>query len=230
MSPDDLYRLLLLMPPLLLSLVVHEFAHARTALAFGDRTAQSQGRCTLNPLAHLDPIGTLVLVVTQFIGWARPVPVNPNNLHPQRLGDAAVSLAGPLSNLCLAILVGIALKIMYAMVGPPESSVVRGAYMILGVTMLANIGLFMFNLIPLFPLDGHHIVREALPTVDQRMDYMRWQVQYGMYVLAALIFLPAVLGIVLGREVFSPIRWLYGRVAGLILAIMDIGPVLQYLM
>jgi Zn-dependent protease len=230
MSPEDLYRLLLLMPPLLLSLVVHEFAHARTALAFGDRTAQSQGRCTLNPLAHLDPIGTLVLVVTQFIGWARPVPVNPNNLHPQRLGDAAVSLAGPLSNLCLAILVGIALKIMYAMVGPPESSLVRGAYMVLGITMLANIGLFMFNLIPLFPLDGHHIVREALPTVDQRMDFMRWQVQYGMYVLAALIFLPAVLRIVLGREVFSPIRWLYGNVAGLILGIMDIGPVLQYLM
>ena len=94
---DWFYRLILVAPPLLLSLTVHEFAHARTALAFGDPTAKAMGRVSLNPLVHLDPIGTIVLLVTRAFGWAKPVPINPANLHPRRLGDIAVSAAGPAS-------------------------------------------------------------------------------------------------------------------------------------
>ncbi|MCK4601484.1 MAG: site-2 protease family protein, partial [Phycisphaerae bacterium] len=75
-----LYMTVIMAPPLLLSLTVHEFAHARTALAFGDPTAKHMGRCSLNPLVHLDPFGTIVLLVTHFIGWAKPVPVNPANM------------------------------------------------------------------------------------------------------------------------------------------------------
>lgn len=212
-APQDLYKMLLAAAPLLLSLTVHEYAHARTALAFGDDTARRQGRVTLNPLAHLDPIGTLVLVLSQFIGWARPVPVNPNNLHPRRLGDIAVSLAGPMSNLGLAILCGLGLRLMLAIVGAPQNDVGRYTYLVLFITMMANLGLFMFNMLPLFPLDGHHIAREILPTHDQQQRFMQWQTRFGMVILLALIFLPAVLSRVMERSVFDPIGWLYMHLA-----------------
>src|ERR1035437_8633090 len=105
---------LLTIPLLIFSLVVHECAHARTALAFGDPTAKNMGRITLNPLPHLDFMGTLCLIFSGFIGWAKPVPVNPYNLHPRRLGDIAVSFAGPASNLSLALIFGLILKGMVA--------------------------------------------------------------------------------------------------------------------
>ncbi|MFW6132317.1 MAG: site-2 protease family protein [Planctomycetota bacterium] len=229
MDAQFIYRLLLLLGPLLASLTVHEFAHARTALAFGDTTAQRQGRCTLNPLAHLDPIGTLVLIVTQFIGWARPVPVNPNNLQPRRIGDIAVSLAGPMSNLGLAMLCGIGLKALHAAVGAPETPLQQAGYLLLGVTMMANLGLFMFNLIPLFPLDGHHILREALPTTNHRVQFMQWQMRYGAIALAVLIFAPRVLEMMLRREVFSPIRWLYLHVAGFVVQTFGLEAALPYM-
>jgi Zn-dependent protease len=198
--------MLLLMAPLLLSLTVHEYAHARTALAFGDTTARDQGRVTLNPLAHLDPIGTIVLIFTRFIGWARPVPVNPANLHPRRIGDITVSLAGPLSNLVLAVVCALGLHALYAAVGPPETHTVKTAYALVGRTMLANLGLCAFNLLPLFPLDGHHIVREVLPASRHR-GFMAWQVRYGGVALAVLVFAPHLIEAVTGRPVFKPIQW-----------------------
>ncbi|MBS3734375.1 MAG: site-2 protease family protein [Phycisphaerae bacterium] len=230
MDAQSIYEILLLVGPLLLSLTVHEYAHARTALAFGDATAKNQGRCTLNPLAHLDPIGTIVLVVTRFIGWARPVPVNPNNLHPRRLGDIAVSLAGPMSNFCLAVLCGLGLKLLYMTIGAPKAPLERAGFLLLGWTMMANIGLGMFNLIPLFPLDGHHILRESLPTTDQRMRFMQWQIRYGRIALAALIFAPMVLETVLRRKVFRPISWLFVHVLGFALRVLDLGDVLPYML
>ena len=98
--------------PVLLSLSVHEFAHARTALSFGDPTAKAMGRCTLNPLVHLHPIGTLMILFAGF-GFAKPVPVNVGNLHPRRLGSIAVSAAGPLSNLALAVMCAGGLRLMH---------------------------------------------------------------------------------------------------------------------
>jgi len=235
LSPEDIYRIILIAPALLLSLTVHEYAHARTALAFGDPTAKLQGRVTLNPLAHLDPIGTIVLILSQFIGWAKPVPVNPMNLRPRRLGDIMVSLAGPLSNLSLAVVCGLVLRGMWAWVGLPGAgndvgtTALRYTYVILFVTMLANIGLGIFNLIPLFPLDGHHILRESLPTVDQRTNFMAWQVRYGVVVLAALIFMPRLLSMVLHRETFSPVGWLYGVVAGFALNLFGLWQPYSYI-
>lgn len=183
-------HLLVMAVPLLLSLVIHEYAHGRVALAFGDPTAKYNGRLTLNPLAHLDPIGTLALFLVGF-GWAKPVPVNPANLHPRRLGDIMVSLAGPLSNLALAALSGALLRVLL-LAGDPEWPVYEPGKMMLWWTMAVNLILCIFNLIPLFPLDGHHILRESLP-VHMRAGFMQWQVRYGQILLLALIFVPRLL-------------------------------------
>jgi len=205
-TPEDLYNLLLLAAPLVLSLTIHEYAHARTALAFGDPTAKHLGRCTLNPLAHLDPIGTIALFVVHF-GWAKPVPVNPHNLDPPRLGDIAVSLAGPLSNLALAILSGLLLRAWFAYYAEIDlpTRIADALWVILYYTMSINLVLCLFNLIPLFPLDGHHILRESLPKTDQRVRFMAWQMRYGRILLLALIFGPRLASFLLRRPVVGPI-------------------------
>jgi Zn-dependent protease len=188
-DPEWLIQQLLLLPPLLLSLVIHEYAHARTALAFGDTTARDQGRLTLNPMAHLDPVGTLCLILAHF-GWARPVPVNPHRLHPPRIADIMVSLAGPASNLAIAVICGVALRVLYWQIGVPQTESVLGlVYQMLMLTMIVNVALCVFNLIPLFPLDGHHIVREQLSPLGKQ-SFMEWQGRYGQFVLMALIVGP----------------------------------------
>jgi Zn-dependent protease len=206
-DPKSWMNLLLLAPPLLLSLTVHEYAHARTALAFGDPTAKLMGRVTLNPLAHLDPIGTLCLLFSGIIGWARPVPVNPANLRPPRLGDIMVSVAGPMSNLLLAVLCGLALRGLdrYA---NPDTAFFRTAWLLLWYTTVANLGLCAFNMIPLYPLDGHHVARELLPA-HRRAPFMNWQVRYGSPLLMALIFIPVMVRMATGRRVpFDPIAYI----------------------
>lgn len=208
---------LLMLPPLLLSLTVHEFAHARMALAFGDPTAKAMGRVTLNPLRHLDPVGTLVLIFSGFIGWAKPVPVNPNNLHPRRLGDIAVSLAGPLSNLLLAIVAGLLLRGWIAW-GDPASGLWENGYQLLTRTLIVNICLCVFNLIPLFPLDGHHVLREILPARN-RQDFMHWQMRYGMFMLMGLIFAPRLVDVLSqGKMYFNPLGDVLGFIFKHVLA------------
>jgi Zn-dependent protease len=216
-----LYRLLVL-PPLLLSLTVHEFAHARTALAFGDPTARDQGRVSLNPLVHLDLIGTLCIVLTGMFGWAKPVPVNPHNLHPPRLGDIAVSLAGPLSNLMIAVVTGLVLRVWFVYgpgVGARAYSIV---YVILLTTATVNVLLCVFNLIPLFPLDGHHVVREVLPW-NQRAAFMQWQMRFGSILLMALIFGPRLLLMVTRNpNIPDPLGWIFDSVRWVVLRLVGI--------
>ena len=212
----SVYEIIALIPPLLLSLTLHEFAHARMALAFGDPTARNMGRVSLNPLVHLDPIGTLALLLVGF-GWARPVPVNPLNLHPRRLGDMMVSLAGPAMNLALAFAAGGILRILLAL-NVPVSPIV---YTMLLMTMLINVVLCMFNLIPLYPLDGHHIVRELLPWRMQD-KFMRWQLKYGMFALMILLIVPRFLASSSGQHIPNPIDWIFNVAIRLMGAILGI--------
>jgi Zn-dependent protease len=191
LTEDGLLFMILMAPGALLSLSIHEFAHARTALAFGDRTALQQGRVSLNPLVHLDPMGTLCLLFAGF-GWARPVPVDSSQLHPRKWGDIAVSLAGPGSNLILALLCMIALRVMGHFGVMESGELGRNAFLMVAAAMVVNVALLTFNLLPLFPLDGHHVIREMLPA-EKQYDFMRWQVQYGRIVLLVLILGPRLL-------------------------------------
>jgi Zn-dependent protease len=212
--------ILLMAPPLLLSLTIHEYAHARVALAFGDPTAHRMGRCTLNPLKHLTVLGTMMLLFSGIIGWAKPVPVTPYNLRPRRLGSAMVSLAGPMSNLALACICALAIwGVQTVGVKHLDSEFILSAIHLLIYTIVANLGLCVFNLLPLFPLDGHHIIREILPERLHR-GFMAWQVKYGVVLLATLIFGPRVLENVLNRPVFDPLRELFGHVIGYALTIV----------
>ncbi|NLH86907.1 MAG: site-2 protease family protein [Firmicutes bacterium] len=179
----NVYSLLITLPILLLSLSVHEYAHARTAYRLGDSTPKWQGRLTLNPLAHMDPIGLLVLVITGRFGWAKPVMVNPNNFENRDAGMVMVSLAGPGSNLVLAIALATLFK---AIAGPYGTAANAFSYYVLvalnqGVWI--NLGLAVFNLLPVPPLDGSKILAALLKGRGARMYYTLEKYSYIVLLL-----------------------------------------------
>ncbi len=187
---------------LLVAFTVHELAHAVTADWFGDPTPRAHGRLTLNPMAHLDPLGSLLLLVAGF-GWAKPVPINPAVLR--RRSPAAVmwvSLAGPLSNLALAILAAIPFRLGLLFPASP-SGLFPSLSQILTQFIFINLILLLFNLLPLAPLDGEKIIGYFLP------PQWAWKLEslrpYSMPILLGVIFLGPMIGLdVLGWLVFRP--------------------------
>ncbi len=172
------------------AITVHEFSHALSANLLGDSTAKNQGRLTLNPLAHLDPAGTIMIVVVGF-GWGRPTPVNPARFGSHmRSGMAAVSFAGPISNVIVASLCAIPVKIGLLSPGIVGFSIFRGdpgdfwAYL-LGSLIFINILLAAFNLIPVAPLDGFKVVQGLLPR-DAALEWSRLE-RWGPLILMVLI-------------------------------------------
>jgi len=159
-GPDFIKEALIAAPAILFSLTVHEFFHAYTAFRFGDNTARDMGRLTLNPLAHLDLFGTLMMFLSGFrFGWAKPVPINPYNLRNPRVADFWISVAGPLSNLGLGLIFGIIFRMAYK----GNIDLPQGVIQFLFFGVMINVSLALFNLIPLFPLDGSHILKSLLP-------------------------------------------------------------------
>jgi len=157
----DLRTIVLVAPVIIFSLTIHEFSHAWMANRFGDSTAKNMGRLSLNPLAHLDFFGLIMLFVSNFrFGWAKPVPVNPYNLRNYRHDDFWISAAGPLSNLSLALIAGIIFRMMN---GTEMLGQVSGLDWMLFYGITINASLAIFNLLPIFPLDGSHILRNILP-------------------------------------------------------------------
>lgn len=193
----SLNQFLSMLPVLLIALPVHEFAHAWTANRLGDDTPRLAGRLTLNPLSHLDVVGSLLLLFAGF-GWAKPVPINPYALQRRTpAGVMIVAAAGPLSNVALALLVSIPFRL--GLVSTPNSILVP----LLEFFILINLVLFFFNLIPIFPLDGEKVLTYFLPPAGQ--DFLAQIRPYGPILLAALVILSYRSGLnVLELVVYGP--------------------------
>ena len=146
------------LPGIIIAMVVHEFAHARVAYALGDFTPKLQGRLTLNPAAHVDSIGLLMLLIAHF-GWAKPVQINPYNFKNPRRDDLLVSLAGPAANLITAFIALFFMMILYK-IGFDMS---QGMRLVFSLIMIININFAIFNMIPFPPLDGFHVLQNILP-------------------------------------------------------------------
>lgn len=178
--------LLIQAPVILLSLTVHEYFHGWTANKLGDPTAKMQGRLTLNPIAHLDILGTILMFVVGF-GWAKPVPIDPRNFKDPKKDTILVAIAGPLSNLVMALVAGLALRYMIPKMVSGEISS-EGVYpvvaIILVLTLIYGIALAVFNMIPIPPLDGSRVLYGLLPD-RYAYAYSRFE-PYGVIFLFAL--------------------------------------------
>ena len=201
-NPGQLIGLLLSAPGVLIAITFHEFAHGYAAYKLGDNTAKNEGRLSLNPLDHLDPIGTLMLLVAGF-GWGKPVHVNPRNYTRKmsmEKGEAIVSLAGPLMNFILALIFTLIYCAIYKFAGVSFilSDIGKIIILLITSTISINIGLGVFNLIPLPPLDGSKIIMPFLPYKAKEFFANNEQIFYIVFVLiwitgiAGTIITPAI--------------------------------------
>jgi Zn-dependent protease len=193
---------------LLFSVILHEIAHGYTALSLGDPTAKHAGRLTLNPIPHIDIFGSIllpaILIITSspiLFGWAKPVPVNPNNLRDRQYGSAKVSFAGPAANLAIALFFGLALRFF----GSSISGISPELIGFFNQIVLLNLALALFNLMPIPPLDGSHILFDFLPRSMYRVR--NFLSQYGIFILLFfIIFFSHILAV----PVFSLFRFITG--------------------
>jgi Zn-dependent protease len=196
-DPETLLpRLLAVGMILLISFPVHEFAHALAAYRLGDGTAKLFGRLTLNPIAHFDPIGGLILIASSLvgigIGWAKPTPVNPSNLRGGRDSEGIVAFAGPAANLILAALGAVPLRLLLA-AGENGTAVPQIVLLALVYFVLINVALMLFNLVPIPPLDGSKVLFSML-SPRQMWQWRPVLEQYGFIILLAVAFLPLLPG------------------------------------
>lgn len=169
---------------IVLALTVHEFAHALVGSWRGDSTAEDMGRLTLNPLAHIDIFGFIMLIVIGF-GWAKPVPFDPRNLRKPLTDGLLIALAGPGANLVFAVLAAVAFRALFAF-GVLDFDTLLAMFLVLLV--FVNLLLLFFNLIPIYPLDGSKVLDVILPGTP--LDFIRrWLVLYGPRVLMVLVFI-----------------------------------------
>ncbi len=188
-----LIEILIIAIILIFSIIFHEIAHGMVAYALGDSTAKDNGRLSLNPVRHIDPFGSIllpgILLFTNFlsgvngfvIGWAKPVPINPLNFRDKKYGNAKVALSGPAANLLIALIFGIALRIFLF----NFQTIPKGTAMVFAYIVQINIALAIFNLIPLPPLDGSHILFTFLPKVSDQLKI--FLIRYGMLILLVII-------------------------------------------
>jgi Zn-dependent protease len=193
----------------IVGITFHEFSHAAVASLQGDQTARSQGRLTLNPLSHLDPLGSIALIVAGF-GWGRPVPVTPSRLSNRRFGHVLVGLAGPAANFVLALVSVVALRIAYQ---PADLSFdVDFTLRLLDTLVAVNVILGVFNLLPIPPLDGSTLLSILLP--PSRQNIVRFLEQYGIFLLLAMLILAPNLLTPIFRSITEAIYGLVGLSVG----------------
>lgn len=202
-GPDFIFIIVIL----IMSVVIHELAHGYSALWLGDSTAKYAGRLTLNPIKHLDPIGSVLVPLLLYIlpgnlifGWAKPVPYNPYNLRNQKWGEAIVAAAGPLTNILIAVIFGLVVRLGAA------SGIFSTAFIDLAsIVVFMNIILAIFNLVPIPPLDGSKILFSVLPYHMQRFRLVLEQ--FGLILVIFFIF-------VLWQFIFPVVLWFFYLITG----------------
>ena len=185
-GPDMIYAI----PGLLIAMTVHEWAHAKVADNLGDYTPRMQGRLTLNPISHIDPIGLIMLFFAQ-IGWAKPVPINPNNFSNYRNGMMQVSLAGPLSNLIVALVA----TVLFALTFKYNMSA-HWLTAILQLIIIYNVNFAIFNLVPIPPLDGSKVLLSLLPG-EMAYKYETSIIARYSFILLILLVFTGILGFII---------------------------------
>lgn len=214
-------NLLLTLPAVVIAITFHEYAHAWMADRLGDTTPRSQGRLTLNPLAHLDPVGSILLIFAH-VGWGKPVQINPNNFTSNKSKgacEALVSFAGPAMNFIIAIILTLVSMLLTSLA--PASFLYSSAGNVIGiliyVTITVNIGLGVFNLIPLPPLDGEKIFRNFLP-----YRALQWldRNAYTLNLIFMVLWITGLLSVVVSpviEVIQNGIFWLVGSILSLFL-------------
>jgi Zn-dependent protease len=207
---------LLIAPPILIALTFHECAHAYAAYRHGDDTAKQLGRLSLNPLRHLDPLGTIMIFLVHF-GWAKPVPVNPYRLKNPRKDMLWISAAGPLANMLLALASGLLLRFLFVIEGTPDyhTGTAMGLFMFMVVMSLQiNLALAIFNILPIAPLDGSKILAGLLPAGFGK--FIGVLERYGPFILIGLIIIGRVTDVpILGGLIWPFVDFFSSLFAGI---------------
>ncbi len=207
-NPNAIWQAILIVTQFIILLTFHEWGHAKSANMLGDPTARDQGRMSLNPAVHIDPIGTLFLPLIGslfgggFFGWAKPVPVNPYNLKKPRRDIMIIAAAGPIMNILLTFVIFGIIKVLELTLDfkPYNSNTHLAIYRFLGTSAHISVFLAVFNMLPLFPLDGFSVINGLLPERASRQ--FSKLAPYGMPILMGLIFIPYIL------RVPGPLRFL----------------------
>lgn len=190
---------------IVISLSVHEFSHAVAGQVLGDETAKRSGRLTLNPFAHIDPVGFLMLILVGF-GWGKPVPFNPHNLKYPRWGPVLVAFAGPLANLVGVVVFGIVLKILFVTAALPVDNLL---IQFLGLLVIINLILMLFNIIPIPPLDGSKLLLSFLAAPQHARTRFLLETR-GPLILLGILILDSLFGLnVFGRLFGAAIAFVY---------------------
>jgi Zn-dependent protease len=182
----DIIEIFKVIPAVVIGLTVHEFSHAFVAYKLGDNTAKEEGRMTLNPLKHIDWLGFFLIVILGF-GWAKPVTFNPDNLKKKHRDEIIIAIAGPVSNFILAIFFFIIARLFYSINGFYSTEFGFGIIQMIVMWGIINFGLFVFNLIPIPPLDGSHLYLTYLKDINTKL--MMNMYKYGSIGLLAIILI-----------------------------------------
>ncbi len=213
---SNFVQYLVLTPILLMTLTIHEFSHGYVAYLLGDDTAKRAGRLTLNPLKHLDPLGLLMFIIVK-IGWAKPVPINPYNFKSFKRDTAITAAAGPASNFVVAIIFSIILKIFFAMFKENlmmNEAVIGFTFQIIYLTILYNLALGLFNLIPFPPLDGSKILGGFLS--DELYFKYTAQEKKGMMIFMVIVIGSRLLNLnIVGSLIMPPLNFLMKILTGI---------------